>query len=134
MLKPLGMRAPESSPRPLAISSREKELDGDEAVMRGIIALFQENTPRLLEDIRDSVARRSSSDVARSAHTLLSSLGAFGAHDAYHLSLQLEAQAQDQDYENVDLTFTALERGTAEIHAALATFTPARIEVRHQFS
>jgi DNA-binding response OmpR family regulator len=114
---------------PLSLFTREellKQCDGDDELMGRLIALFHENTPRLLDDIRGSIARRSSSDLARSAHALLSSLGAFGANDATHLTRQLETQAHDKDYENTDYTFAALERGTAEIDVALAGFTPAR--------
>jgi CheY-like chemotaxis protein len=112
----------------LPIFSREKlldQLDGDEALMRRMIALFHENTPRLLDDIRGSVARRGASDLARSAHALLSSLGAFGANEAGDLTRQLETQAHHQDYEHTDRTFAALERETAEIHTALSAFIPA---------
>jgi two-component system sensor histidine kinase/response regulator len=121
--------APESSPKELPIFSREKlldALDGDEVLMRRMIALFHESTPRLLDEIRGAVARRSPGDLARTAHALLSSLGVFGACNAHHLTLQLEAQALHENYENTDRTFAALERETAEIHAALAVFAPAR--------
>jgi len=121
--------ARESSAKVLSIFTREKlldQLDGDEALMRRLIALFRENTPRLLDDIRGSVARRCSSDLARSAHALLSSLGAFGADDASHLTRQLEAQAHDGDYGHTERTFAFLERETAKIYAALAAFTAAR--------
>jgi two-component system sensor histidine kinase/response regulator len=114
---------------PLSLYSREELLeqcDGDDELMGRLIALFHENTPRLLDDIRDSIARRGSSDLARSAHALLSSLGAFGANDARHLTRQLETQAHHEDYEDTDRTFAALERGTAEIYLALAAFNPAR--------
>jgi signal transduction histidine kinase/CheY-like chemotaxis protein/HPt (histidine-containing phosphotransfer) domain-containing protein len=123
-------RAPgrERSAQALPVFSREKllyQLDGDEVLMHRMIALFHENTPGLLDDIRSSVARRGAGDLARSAHALLSSLGAFGAKDAHHLTLQLETQAHDGNYEHTDRTFAALERETAEIHATLAAFTPA---------
>jgi signal transduction histidine kinase/CheY-like chemotaxis protein len=121
--------AHESSARELPIFSRQKlldQLDGDEALMQRMITLFHENTPRLLDEIRGSVARRGATDLARSAHALLSSLGAFGANDARHLTQQLETQALDENYEYTDRTFAALEREAAEIHAALAAFTPAR--------
>jgi PAS domain S-box-containing protein len=123
---PMGQRGPIG---PLPIFTRERlldELDGDEELLRRMIALFHENTPRLLDDIRGSVFRRSSTDLARSAHALLSSLGAFGAHDAHRLTQQLETQARHEDYEHTDHTFAALERGTVAIHAALAAFSPAR--------
>ena len=93
--------------------------------MQRMIALFHENAPHLLDDIRGSIARRSSGDLARSAHGLLSSLGAFGANDARQLTQQLEAQALEENYEHSDRTFAALERETAEIHTALAAFIPA---------
>jgi PAS domain S-box-containing protein len=115
--------AGESSPEALPIFSRKKlldELDGDQMLMRRMISLFQENTPRLLDDIRSSIARRASGDLARSAHALRSSLGTFGAHHAHRLTLQLETQAQQEDYEDTDRVFAALVRGTAEIQVALA--------------
>jgi len=123
--------APEREPaaKTLPIFTREKlldQFDGDEALMARLIALFHENTPRLLDDIRGSVARRGSSDLACSAHAILGSLGAFGADNARRLVRELETQAHDEDYENTDRTFAALERETAEIHAALAAFAPAR--------
>jgi signal transduction histidine kinase/CheY-like chemotaxis protein/HPt (histidine-containing phosphotransfer) domain-containing protein len=114
---------------PLSLYSREELLqqcDGDDKLMGRLIALFHENTPRLLDDIRDSIARRGSSNLGRSAHTLLSSLGAFGANDARRLTEQLLAQAHNEDYENTDGTFAALERRTAEIHLALDAFTAVR--------
>ena len=119
----LQLLAGESSPEFLSIFSRKKlldELDGDEALMRRMISLFQDSTPRLLDDIRVSIARRASGDLARSAHALRNSLGIFGAHDAHRLTLQLETQAHQDDYEEMDRVFDALVRGTAEIQAVLA--------------
>jgi CheY-like chemotaxis protein len=114
--------------RALPVFSREKlldQLDGDEALMSRMIALFHGNTPHLLDDIRSSIARRGASDLAHSAHALLSSLSAFGAHYARHLTQQLEAQGHEENYQHTDQTFAALERETDEIHLALAAFTPA---------
>jgi CheY-like chemotaxis protein/HPt (histidine-containing phosphotransfer) domain-containing protein len=118
---------PERSPAGEAAPtySRERlldELDDDELLMQRMIALFHENTPRLLEDIRSAVARREGDALARSAHALLSSLGAFGADRARHLAEQLEAQAQANDYEHTDQTLAGLERATLEVHTALAAF------------
>jgi HPt (histidine-containing phosphotransfer) domain-containing protein len=102
-----------------------EQCDGDDEWMERLIALFHENTPRLLDDIRGAIARRGSSGLARSAHKLLSSLEVFGASDACMLTRQLEMQASHEDYENIAQTFAALERRTTEIHAALAAFAPA---------
>jgi PAS domain S-box-containing protein len=125
----LQLLAHESSPETPPIFSREKLLellDGDEILMRRMIALFHENAPRLLDDIRGSIARRASGDLARSAHALRNSLGTFGAQDAHRLTLQLETQAHQGDYENTDRIFAALVHGTAEIQAALAVHSLAQ--------
>ena len=112
-----------TAPRALPIFSREKlleQLDDDEVLLGRIIALFQENTPHLLDDIRGSIARRASPELARAAHALLGSLGAFGAQGARALTQQLEAHAQAENYEHTDRIFAALERETVEVHTALA--------------
>jgi len=119
------------SPGPWPVFSREKllaELDGDEELMRQMIALFEENTPRLLDDIRAAIARRDTGDLARSAHALLSSLGAFGAHTALQLTRQLETPAPHEDFEDTAQTFATLEREIEAIHEALATLASSGTE------
>ncbi|MEA3207372.1 MAG: hypothetical protein QOE70_429 [Chthoniobacter sp.] len=124
----MGRIGPMSPTGALPVFSRQKlldQVDGDEPLLGRMIALFHENTPRLLDDIRGSITRRDSGDLARSAHALLSSLGAFGADGAHQLTQELETQARGANLENTARTFAALERETAEIHAALAAFAPA---------
>jgi signal transduction histidine kinase/PleD family two-component response regulator len=112
-----------------SLFSRERlleEFDNDEGLMEHMINLFHENTPRLLTEMRGAIARRNSAELARAAHTLLSSLGVFGAQNAHGLAQELEAQAHHENYEHTDRTFAALERAIAEIHAALPVFTSTR--------
>jgi CheY-like chemotaxis protein len=102
------------------------QFDGDEHLLQRMVAIFHTNTPRMLAELRDSIVRRSSEDVARTAHTLLSSMGAFGAQDALHLTRQLETRARQNDYESIDRTFAALERETAKLYLSLSSFTPVQ--------
>ena len=125
---PLPVR-PEN-PRELrsGIFSREMlldQVDGDEIVMRRMIGIFAEDTPRLLDDIRAAIARRGPDELSRAAHALLSSLGAVGAEHAHHLTQELETHAHDQDYEQIHRTFAALQRDVVEIQHALAAFAAA---------
>jgi HPt (histidine-containing phosphotransfer) domain-containing protein len=99
-----------------------EQCDGNEQLMGTVIALFQEHTPRALDNVRDSISRRASGDLSRSTHGLLGSLGIFGAHAARRLAQQLEKQADEEDYEDAARTFAALECRMAEIYAALARF------------
>ncbi len=122
----IGIEAEDEKPAAPTVFTRKKllgKLDGDDELMQQVVTMFQENTPRLLDDIRGCIARRGSRDLARSAHALLSSLGAIGADDAHQLTRQLEAQALDNNYTDTERTFAALERETAEVHLALAAIT-----------
>ena len=112
----------------LSIYSREKlldDFDGDEQLLQRMIQLFHENTPRLLDDIRDALTRRRASELSHAAHALLSSLGVFGAKRAHQLTLLLETPTADESYEHHDRTFEALQREVAEIYPALAAVAAA---------
>jgi CheY-like chemotaxis protein/HPt (histidine-containing phosphotransfer) domain-containing protein/anti-sigma regulatory factor (Ser/Thr protein kinase) len=107
------------------------QMDGDEALTGRLMALLQECMPRLLNDIRNSIARCDATDLAFAAHGLISCLGIFGANAVCHLCRELENQAQQQDYGHTDRTFAGLERGVAEINAAVDSFRsrPARFHI-----
>ncbi|HMF50625.1 MAG TPA: response regulator, partial [Candidatus Saccharimonadales bacterium] len=98
------------------------ELEGDEDFLQKLIELFSANTPKILDSIRDAIARRDSERLAAAAHKLLSSLGAFGADKARNLALRLEEQARLGDFENADERFANLEREIDQIHDALENF------------
>jgi PAS domain S-box-containing protein len=118
--------SPSCADTDLPIFSREKlldDLDGDELLLQRMIHLFHENTPRLLDEIRDALAHRRPDELSRAAHALLSSLGVFGVKAAHQLTQLLEAPADDESYEHHDRTFAALKREVAEIYPALASVT-----------
>ncbi len=111
-----------SLPRAPSIFSRKElldQVDEDVALMGKLIALFQQNTPRLLDEMRGSIAHGISIDLARSAHTLLGSLGVFGARQAGRLTQQLETQARTESFEGSEVTFTELEREMEAVSLAL---------------
>jgi two-component system sensor histidine kinase/response regulator len=94
-------------------------LDGDEELLAQMIALSRGDTPGLLENIRSAVARRDAGDLSRSAHALLSSLGAFGAMPAHGLAQRLEVMGQQEDLAEAGSIFEALEREADRMTAAL---------------
>jgi PAS domain S-box-containing protein len=120
--KALQTSAPDSSAKAPPIFSRAKlldQLDDDEALLHRMIELFNENTPLLLDDIRGAIARQSGSDLARSAHALLSSLGVFGAGKASLLTRKLEALGLQNDLSPAADVFSELEHEAARIFDAL---------------
>ncbi len=117
-----------TAPKGRSTFSREKlldDVDQDEALLEQLIALFHESTPALMENIRRSLAQRDGDILARSAHALLSSLGAFGANAARHLTQQLEGQGRSKNLEESELTFAALEVEMTRVSATLAAFGSA---------
>jgi HPt (histidine-containing phosphotransfer) domain-containing protein len=107
--------------RPMGCSRDEllARLGGDEVLMRGMVELFQESAPRVLEAIRAAIAERSATDLARSANRLQGALRAIGADHARHLAVRLEAQAYQEYFQETGGTFADLERNIAEIDEAL---------------
>ncbi len=113
---------PDCSAQAPPIFSREKlldQLDDDEALMHRMIALFNENTPLLLDNIRGAIACQSGHDLARAAHALLSSLGVFGAETTSLFTRKLEAMGQQNKFGGAAETFAELEHEVARIYGAL---------------
>ena len=95
------------------------QLDDDEELLERMIALFHRNTPQLVSDIGDSLARQNAADLAHAAHALLSSLGALGAKDAHRLALRLEEAGRASDFTATAPTFAELEAEVTRVCAAL---------------
>jgi HPt (histidine-containing phosphotransfer) domain-containing protein len=89
-------------------------------LMSELIALFQINTPQIVQSIGDAIDKHDAPALAGSAHKLRSSLGTFGAGQAGNLALRLERHGQENDFLGTRERFTELERQTDKIYAALA--------------
>jgi PAS domain S-box-containing protein len=101
--------------------------DGDEELMGRLIALFNENTPQILDAIREAIARQDGAALARGAHKLLSSTGAFGARRAQVLTARLEEQGGRDDFKGAREVFANLEREIDKIYFALADFAGSTV-------
>jgi PAS domain S-box-containing protein len=95
------------------------QLDDDEVVLQQMVTLFAENTPRLLDEVSESIARCTPGELAGSVHKLLSSLGAFGAVRGRELALQLDELGRTERWNDADAVFGELERESAGIARAL---------------
>ena len=96
------------------------QCDGDEELMAELVSLFHNNTPRILQEVGEAVAKSDGPALAAQAHKLLSSLGVFGAGHARTLALRLEKHGQQSDFSGAQERFTELERETDKIYAALS--------------
>ncbi len=67
---------------------------GDRAVLAELVAMFIEDSAKLMADIADAIRDDDGASLRRAAHTLSGSLGIFGAASAAEAARQLEALAQ----------------------------------------
>jgi HPt (histidine-containing phosphotransfer) domain-containing protein len=91
-------------------------LAGNRALFRKLIAIFDEDSPSLVQGIRDAIAREDRAEVSQKAHVLKGLISNFGAPDAVEAALAVERLA----LENADTTelSMAMDRLAASIDAA----------------
>jgi signal transduction histidine kinase/CheY-like chemotaxis protein len=116
-----GAQAKDAGDRALPYNSEQllEQCDGDEELMRELISIFHDDTPRTVQAIGQAVEKRDGPALAAQAHKLMSSLGAFGADNARNLALRLEKHGQENNFSGARERFTELERETDKIYAAL---------------
>ena len=93
---------------------------GSHEMLEEIIGLFLEDSPKLIEEIRQALSDGDVNGAYRGAHTLKGSVGNFDAHEAVALAQRLEARAREGDFEAAKSAFAALEREMTDLHARLA--------------
>jgi len=90
--------------RELALS----RVGGDVELLKEIAALFMEDYPNVLAELRAAAARGNSQRVERAAHGLKGSVANFGAQAAVDAALQLEQMGRAGDVSRASQTIDAL--------------------------
>ena len=90
---------------------------GDEELLREIAALFLDDYPRTLEDLRTAIAAGVACDIEHHAHSLKGSVANFGAPEAVAAALSLEQQGRNQ---TIDDSPSGLQR----LESALSALKP----------
>ncbi len=97
-------------------------VEGDKALLKEMIDLFIEGSPKLLSEIKESIANRDAEALERSAHTLKGSVGNFGTLDTFDAALKLEVMGRNNDFANAEKAVAELERKIARLSQALTAF------------
>ena len=93
---------------------------GSHEMLAEIIGLFLEDSPKLMDVIRQALSAGDANAAYRGAHTLKGSAGNFDAHVAVALAQRLEARAREGNLEAAGGAFAALEAEMDSLLAALA--------------
>jgi PAS domain S-box-containing protein len=91
----------------------------DQDLLREIVGLFLAEAPELMQAVRESVERRDSSSLQRSAHTLKGSVANFGAKGAYEIALKLETMGRTGDLSRASAMLAELEAAVSRLESEL---------------
>jgi two-component system sensor histidine kinase/response regulator len=94
---------------------------GSHEMLEEIIGLFLEDSPKLIESIRQALFKGDANAAYRATHTLKGSAGNFDAHVATALAQRLEARAREGDIDGAKIAFASLEQEMHNLHASLAS-------------
>jgi HPt (histidine-containing phosphotransfer) domain-containing protein len=94
---------------------------GNKDALQEIVQLFcVEECPKLVQNIRDGLAKGDAALLERAAHTLKSSADLFGAKRAFDAARSLEELARESDFQGAAGTWKVLEQELPIVQAALA--------------
>lgn len=95
-------------------------VDGDWDLLREVIQIFFEDTPRSLNELRAAIAQRDARAIEHSAHTLKGSIGNFGARTVFETAFALEQMGRRSEFAQARETFALLEQQLAQLTPLLA--------------
>jgi CheY-like chemotaxis protein len=112
------MGHPEGAPRaavPGLVHDLLERLGGDEALLREILAIFVDETPRLQARLHGALERAEAAELARAAHSLAGSLANFGSTGALPLARDLEEVGRREELERARALLAHLDDALARI-------------------
>ena len=92
-----------------------RRVEGDRVLLKELVHLFLEDTPRLVRDLRDAIAQGDSQRMVRVAHTLKGAIANFAAAHASELARSLETSIRQGNLTSVDELLLQLEAELAAL-------------------
>ena len=111
--------------------NRKEALDrigGDEELLRDLCEIFLQESPKLLQKLRQAVADGDSEGVMRAAHSLKGESSYLGAGATSQAARQLEEMGRNHDLSRASDTFAILEREVENLHHELKGLAAAHHE------
>jgi two-component system, sensor histidine kinase and response regulator len=86
-----------------------ERVEGDEALLREIVKIFLDETPRLLTTLRQGVSEGKAELVEKVAHSLKGELSYFGLEELRQKALALEQMGRNRDLNRAAEVFDSLQ-------------------------
>ncbi len=94
----------------------------DEVLLREIVGIFLEESPRLLERIEQALAERDGAGLERAAHSLKGQIRCLAAPEALSAAEKLEERARRRDFPGVAEALSELDGAMARLDPQLRKF------------
>ena len=107
-------------PIPVDLAATLRWVDGDEALLHELVAIFLEDAPRYLRELHAALERRDAREVERICHGLKGVVGTFGAMPARTVAGDLEEVARVQRLQDAGPLVVRLDVEVARIVAFFA--------------
>jgi two-component system, sensor histidine kinase and response regulator len=101
-------------------------VEGDRSLLAELVAIFLEESPIRLAEIRRCLVSGDAKGLERAAHTLRGSVGSLGARAAAHAALALEIKGRDGALAGAEVEVAELEREMSRLEGDLAQFAPGQ--------
>ena len=111
-----------AEPPPFDAATALGRVDNDRDILRDLIDAYQQDAPKLIQELGQALAAQDAGQVKYHAHTLKGLVAIFAADRAQHLSAQLEQMGKVADLAGSSPIFTDLEREIARLTPALIAF------------
>jgi CheY-like chemotaxis protein/signal transduction histidine kinase len=100
---------------------------GDRDLLRQAVGLFLERDyPRLLQDLRDGLARQDAPAVKRAAHSLKGNLANLGSRSAHEAAARIEAMSRAGELSQAQTALDDLQAEMKRLAACFARWMPAQ--------
>jgi HPt (histidine-containing phosphotransfer) domain-containing protein len=96
-----------------------ERLGGDEELLRELCQIFLDESPKLLNQLREAIHESDSAGVMRAAHGLKGELGYLGAAKATQAARELEDMGHEKNLSRADEVFVVLDEAFSALHTAL---------------
>jgi HPt (histidine-containing phosphotransfer) domain-containing protein len=96
-------------------------VDGDMDLLRELVDLFAEETPRMLSQIEDAIKHGSASEIEKGSHKIKGSVLQFSARAAAAIALELEENARLGSVEGSEVLLKKLKQEIEVLQATLQT-------------
>jgi HPt (histidine-containing phosphotransfer) domain-containing protein len=94
-------------------------IEGNRDLLREIVQMFIEQYPRLLEQIHQALSSSDGKALAAAAHTLRSSAGQVGAHEALDGARRLEEIGERENLAKAPAVLAKLEEELVRVRSSL---------------